>query len=360
MNTSLYFEYVRKYFPQLVTEIVETLNEKRVDQLPYLYKNLLTSTFSMDGRWASLLAKYNRVAADVVALDSELPLKSRDAIEVAYGDIPKIGMKLYLSEKQMKEIDNMIATNMNMSLIVSKIFDDLTRVIEGVYERIEDLFLSELSSGVGLSVRDNGTGVRLDMGYFTANKFGVETIWAGNTTTAKPLSDLQKVFDKAMDDSNTITDIWADDTWLNAFYKASEVKEQFAFNQGFVGQNIPVLDFDKAASVLLTRWGVTLHRVNRKIRTELNGVRETHQPWASGVCALTCDARLGNLVWTNVAELTRPVPQVEYQTADEFILVSKYSKVDPLREFTSSSAMVVPVLNNVDRIYLLDSKTVQA
>ena len=109
MEKSLYFEIVQKYFPQLVTSIVERLNEKRTAQLPYLFKERLIPSFSADGRWASVLAEYNRVAADVVALDSELPLKSRDAIETASGDIPKLGMKLYLTEKQMKDIDAMIA-----------------------------------------------------------------------------------------------------------------------------------------------------------------------------------------------------------------------------------------------------------
>ncbi|ROS80095.1 hypothetical protein EEL34_15175, partial [Muribaculaceae bacterium Isolate-039 (Harlan)] len=68
---------------------------------------------------------------------------------------------------------------------------------------------------------------------------------------------------------------------------------------------------------------------------------------------------LGSLVWTNVAEVNRRVDGVVYQVADEYILAKKYSKTDPLREFTASEAMVVPVLNNVDRIYTLDSQTVQ-
>ena len=60
-----------------------------------MYKDLLEPVYSADGRWSSILAEYTRVAADVVSLDSELPLKSRDAIETAHGEIPKMGMKLY-------------------------------------------------------------------------------------------------------------------------------------------------------------------------------------------------------------------------------------------------------------------------
>lgn len=358
MEQSLFAEYVREFFPMLVTSVVEKLNDKNRTQLPYFYKSLLTPDYTSDSRWASILAKYNRVSADVVALDSELPVKSRDTIEVVSGDIPKIGMKMYLTEKQMKDIQSLIATSRPTAQIVDKIFTDLPRVIEGVYETIEGIFLSELSTGVGIAPRSNGTGVRVDMKFLDANKFGVKALWSD--TKANALDDLQKIFDKAMDDENVITDMYADDEFLKAFYSNEQVRQQYAFNQGFVGDKIPVLDLEKAQEVVRRKWGVELHRVARKIRTELNGERKNSDAWAKGTAAFTCDERLGSLVWTDLVESTRPVPNVTYETADDFILVSKYSQTDPWREFTASQAMVVPVLNNVDRIYLLDSKTVQA
>lgn len=357
---TLYPEFTKRFFPQLVTSVVEYLNEKRNQNETFLYKSLLTPTYTNDGRWASITGQYQHVAADVVALDSELPLKSRGTLEVASGEMPKIGMKLYLTEKQMKEIDSMIAQNMAIENIVRKIFADVPTCISGVQSRIEDIFLSELSTGVGLSVRNNGTGVRIDVKYKAENKFGVAAEWDTNPTTALALDDLEKVFDKAQDDENVISDMWADDVFLKALYKNEQVKQQFAFSQNFVGANIPTMDFEQLASVFRRKWDVTLHRVNKRVKTELDGVKTPHKPWKEGVCAFTCDSKLGDLVWTNCAEATRPVAGVSYQTADQYILVSKYSTNDPLREFTSSQAMVVPVLNNVDRIYLLDSKEVTA
>lgn len=169
--------------------------------------------------------------------------------------------------------------------------------------------------------------------------------------------------DKATDDQNTITDVYCDDTALNLLYRNSQVRGQFAFNQGIAVNGtsvIPVLDIDKVSQIFLTKWGIRVHRVARKIKTEINGVKANHSPWQKGVMAFTCDDKLGTLVWTNVAEATRPVSGVAYQNVDEFILVSKYSVADPLREFTSSQAMVLPVLNNVDRIYILDTQVVTA
>lgn len=343
-----------------MTAVVERINEKRTTQLPYLYKEKLVPQFSLDGRWASVLAEYTRVAADVVALDSELPLKSRDSLETASGSIPKLGMKLYLTEKQMKDVDALIAQGAPLQRIIDNIFSDIPRSIEGIWERIEDMFLSELSSGVGVSTRNNGTGVRIDMNFFAENQFEVSALWSAANAT--PLDDIQAIFDKALADGNTITDAYADDTALQLLYKSGQVRAQFAFNQGIAttgNSNIPVLDFDKVQAIFMTKWNVNLHRVARRIKTELNGQKVNHSPWKTGNITFVCDDTLGSLVWTPVAEASRQIDGVQYQTADEFILVKKYSTTDPLREFTASEAMVVPILNNVDRIYTLDTQTVK-
>lgn len=359
MEKSLYFELTERYFPNLVTEVVERINAKRNGLPPYMFQQYLTPTYSTDGTWASILADYYRVAADVVALDSELPLKSLDKIATKTGKIPKLGMKLYLTEKQMKDVDNLRGRiNPDVDTIVANIFTNLPRCVAGVYERLEDAFLSGLSTGVALSERNEGTGARVDYGYYTENQFGVSTVWSN--VAADALADIQKVFDKALKDQNVITDMWLDDTALSYLYNNTAFKQLFAFQQGFVGSNIPMLDLTQVQSVFARRYGVTVHRVARSIRTEINGKAQDHKPWADGRIVFTCNQVLGDLVWTDVAEVSHPVPQVLYQTASDYILLSQYSLNDPLREFTSSQAMAVPIINNVDQIYTLDPKTVQA
>lgn len=376
MEKSMYYEIIERYLPSLVISVVEKLNGKHTGILSYLFKERLTPVFSNDGRWSSIIGAYTRVAADVVALDSELPVKSRDSLETAQGDIPKIGMKLWLGEKEIKKIDGMIRDGRPIGQIVSAIFRDLPRCIEGVWERLEDLFLSELSTGVALSTRSNGTGVRIDVGYLTANKFGASVAWS-TVATAKPITDIQKVIDKAVADQNVITDIWMDDVALNNFYKSQEAREQYAFGMNFVGDKIPMLGFEQAKETISKKWaGVTLHRVARQIKTELNGKEQNHTPWQQGMVVFTCNDSLGDLVWTDCVEASRPVAGVAYTTVgnstatvmngqniagiDEYILTSQYRKNEPFQEFTTAQAMVVPIVNNVDQIYTLDSTQTQA
>lgn len=361
MEASLYSDFVKTYFPNLVLEVTEKLNEKAQQTLPYSFKNDLVPIYSADSRWASVIAKYNQVAAHVVALDSSLPNMSRDAIEVYGGDIPKIGMSMYLTEKQQKDIQALIATGTALNVVLDRIFEDTPKCISGIWETLEAIYQSELSTGVGLApIQGTGTGVRIDMKFDNANKFGVKVVWNGNPDTAKPDEDIKRLMDKADADGNVIIKVKADDAWISALGKTKAFREMYAFNLGFTGQNIPVLNREQVASVLMANYGITLERVNRKFKTENNGTKGNHTAWQRGVASFLCTEKTGSLVWTDVVEATRPVQGVTYQTADNYILMSKYAENNPWREFTTSQAMVIPVLNNTDKIYLLNSTEVQA
>lgn len=361
MNKSLFPLYVEKYFPQYVVSVVERLNGRSLNNnIPFLFNQLLTPQYSADGRFATILAKYETLAADVVALGSPLPLKSRDSLQTYVGDIPKIGVKRSLNEVQMKNIDNMIAQNRPEGDIANAIFNDVPFVINAVDERIEDLFLSMFSTGVGVTTNNVGIGIRLDMHYLAENQFGVATIWSDPNAT--PVNDITNVLDKAEKDGNVIRHFYADNTLLGYLYANEQIRGLFGFQQNYVGggSNVPLLSFEQLADLFMRRWNIELHRVVRSTRTEINGQRTNHKAWKDGMGVFACDDRVGDLVYTSTAEETRPVQGVAYQMANSYTLVSQYSENDPIIEFTSSQAMVVPVVNNADRIYTIDSKTVQA
>lgn len=364
MEQSFYKQYVDKYFPQLVVRTTTLLNDSN-RPLSYLYRQLFTPSYSVDGRWSSVMGKFTRVAADVVAMDSPLPLVKRDPIEVVTGDIPKLGLSLSLNEKQMSDIDAMIAMRRPELQIAGVIFEDTPKVIEAVYERLEYMALLGLSTGVATAANPNnvGTEIRVNYGFKAENQFLAKTaIWKGNASTATPLSDIKQVIDKADEDGNTIIRVYADDEWIDAACASEEVRAYFAFalNGTSVANtsNIPILDREQLGAILSRKYNIELVRVNRSVRTEKNGVQTSVKPWKKGSATFVCDERVGDLVWTDVAENNRRVNGVDYQTASDFILVSKYREHNPIRELTSSQARVVPVISNVDRIYTLDSTIV--
>lgn len=365
MEQSLFFLYVEKYFPQLVLQVIERLNDS-ARPLSYLHRTLFTPRFSVDGRWATLKGNYTRVTADVVAMDSKIPLIKRDTIETASGYIPKIAVGMALNEKQMSDIDAMIAQGVPETQVARAIFEDTPKVIEAVFERLEYMALLGLSTGYATADSENnvGTETRINYGFLDANRFGVSVAWKGNNATSKPFDDIKRIMDKADEDGHTITRVYADDQWIDDMCMSEQVRSYFVFaiNNTAVpsGGVVPILDRAQLASILERKYNIELVRVNRSLRTEKNGKQTSVKPWKTGSATFVCDDVLGDLVWTNVAEATRRVSGVTYETANDYILVSKYRKNDPLQEFTTTQARVVPVISNVDRIYTLDSTEVQA
>lgn len=360
MEQSLFISWVNKFFPGITLRVVENLNDTK-NPLTYLHRTRLKKDYSVTGKWETISSANTMVMADIVAMDSELPLKKRDSISKANGDIPKMGMELKLNEKQLSDLDVLVAQGGSDSQILQKLFADTPKVIGGIYERMEEMFLQGLSTGVTL-VEDSenvGTGIRLDYGIPAANKFGVTKVWTD--TTATPFDDIKRLLVKANADGNAPSIVYMDQNTFDNIAKTAQAKELYAFSQNFVGANIPAPSVSQLNAFTSGRYNFTFEIVNRSVRREKNGVQTITQPWAAGQVTFTPAGVLGSITYARLAEQNHPVENVTYSTVDDFILVSKYRQNKPsLSEYTSSQARVVPVINNVESIYLLDSTTVQA
>lgn len=366
MDASLYLEQVRQFFPGVAARVVANLNgtQNTAINRSYRFRTMLRKIYSPDMKWQSLTTvNNNAVAADVIALDSSIPLKMRDSLGGATGDVPKIAMEKALREKQLTDLDIISRMPNQQSQLLARLFNDTVSCITGVYERLEYMFLQGLSSGLTIHVDPNnvGLGIRIDYGYLTANKFGVADEWIGNPTTAKPIDDLTKLQNKARTDGNIIIRFMMDRATFNAMIVADQVKQEVAAALGFFGTNIPSPTSTQVNNALQAKYGWTIEIVERSIITEKDGVRTTRTPWAANqVIGLTGDS-VGTLTWSTLAEMNHPVENVNYTTVEDYLLLSKYRENRPsLAEFTSSQALVLPVIDNVNGIYLLDTATVSA
>lgn len=351
---TLFTEYVSKWFSKLVKALPDTINGKKEEKPKYLFMQWLKREFSVDLKWSSIRGKYSSVMADVVSLDSELPLKKRDSLEKAEGEIPKLGMKKYLNEKQLSDIDTMKAKGGLENQIVSKLFADAKACITGIYERLEFMFLQALSTGVTLIEDENntGVGVRLDFQIPSSNVSGVAYKW--RNPDAKPLNDIERIIDLASSKGDTITHLLMSKSTSRRLRDNKQVKDAYAayIDANNVNQRITQ---SKLNEYLSDEYGVEIVIIDRSVVVEKNGKRETIKPWKEDAVTFVTSLDLGSLMYGQLAEENHPAKQVDYEKADEFILVSKYHTNDPLREYTSSQANVCPVLNNVDSIYILNS-----
>lgn len=357
MEKTLFEKFVEKYFAPLVTKISER-NEGGQGE-SYLFKEMLTPKYTPTLQWSSLNSDGRRVMADVVTMDSSLPLKRRPAIKAASGDVPKIGMKKYLGEREMTNLDILVNQNVNGNMnnaILQELFSDTRKCIEGVWEQNEKMFLQALSTGVTEIPDDenNNSAIRIDFELPDENKLSIENKWSGDS--AKPITDIANALDEADKKGVTPNYVLMSKNLFNSFIKTDEVKELFASTAGIFGGNVPTPNLEQVNAALSSFHGVELIVVNRSVSYEKNGVRETIKPFDEENVVFLEDLNPGSLVWGTLAEELHLAKQVSYTKSDDYILLSKYHKVDPLREFTSSQALVVPVLDNVDSIFIMDTE----
>lgn len=357
MNPSLFLEYIEKYFRLIVGKITETYNGKTTEQ-PLLHKTMLTEEYSADLNWGSTEISHSVVAADVVSLDSSLPLKSRSTLSNAVGKLPKLGIKMCKKEHLISDINVMAARGAGEAEIAAKIFDDTTKVIKAMDARKEIMFLQGLSTGQCLVDPDtnNGTGIRVSFGYKDENTFTC-TAKAWGDKGELPQDDVQQLFDKAAEDGNAITQVYLSKKYFDLFRHSDQGKLLFAaYNNSVVTDKtlLPTPSRKAFADALNDEYGAQFHVVDSVFRVEnADGTKTAVRPWKEGNVVGIPSENAGRLVYGTLAEETMPVAGVTYTKSGSHVLVSKYSETDPLEEYTTAQALVLPVIDGASGIYVL-------
>lgn len=354
---SIFSQLVDKYFAPVVRRVTETINGKKEEE-QLLHTTMLTEEYSPDLKWESSELAGSIVAADVVSLDSSLPLKKRDSISKVVGKIPKVGLKYRKDESDITNINIMQATGAAEDTIVSKVMNDVPRAIGGVRHLVEIMFQQALSTGEVLVGADTtqGTGIRVAYNYLAENIFHC-TAGAWGEENAAPIDDIEQMFDKATEDGNTITLVMIAKARIDMLRKSTAGKLLVANNNGQTVTNIDTLGKPTRSAMieaLEAEFGATFRIVDSSFKIEdADGKRRTIKPWEqANVVGLTTD-KVGRLVYGRLAEETNPVEGVTYEKSGSFILVSKFSDNEPLQEFTSAQAFVLPVIDGGNSVYVL-------
>ena len=361
MNISLFSKYIDRFFPKLQT-LIEKINGRRDKELKYYHKDtsILRKVYSPDNKWETTTVNTTYVAADYVAVNSELPIKDRDSVAQANGKLPKIGIKRIMQESDINAINVMEAQGGNAQLIAQKLANDSVACNIGIDELNEYAFLSGLSNGyVAIPNEDNPDNLlRLDFKYLKEHKFGIMS--ADGIT----LDDVKRVFDAADANGDTIVQVWGAKSKFDELKKSRSGRELVANYNGQVFTESSVLavptatKFKEAFSDEFN--GAEWEVVDRSVKIEKNGKRQSVKPFNPNNLVFVCSKQVGALVYGRLAEQTNPVQGVKYNTIDRYKLISQYSLVEPLREIASGQAFSAPIIEAADQIYLLDCTDVQA
>lgn len=356
MVKSIFGELLDRYMPKFDL-LYKTYNEKK-EKAGYLFRTMLRKKYSVTQTWESADIKNSVVSADIVSLDSSLPLKKRARISFVTGELPKVGMKLKMKESELNRLQILKAMNTNTNEIMREIFNDAMRCADGVEESIERMFLEALSNEGVLAIADGtntGKAIRVDFGFNQDNIFGAEVKWADEN--AKPISDLKRVIDAASSKGDIITNIMLAKETYDKMRYSNEGRELFASFSGMPvmpNQVLAVPTSKNFNEAIKDELGIEFIVVDRVVRAEVNGVEKNLKPWNKDKVVFLTDKMVGELVYGKLVEEDNQNKAVNYSKVNDYTLVKKWHTEDPFEEWTSSQAIVMPVLGNVGSIYSLD------
>lgn len=338
----------------VVIALQETFNGEEL--LPrYSFRTDLGVQYSFDGTYQTMGIDNGLVAADMIALDSPLPIKSRPVIQRASGEVPKIGTERSMNETDRRQLRRMVASSEPALRINARLFNDVRHVYGGVLEQIEYRKLQGESQGFFVADTDNvGIGVRVDYGYRAQNLFSAAVVWGNPGYTA--VGDLVSVINAASENGVTITRVKMDTATKSLLLNSPDASNFVANWNGFLNQGgTPTMT--RLNEALQSEYGFVIEEVKRTIRLQINGAFQDVKPWADGQVVFLQDGRIGDLVWSDVEEMHAPVGGVTYSTAEQFILISQYAAKRPsLKLWTDAQAVALPVINGYN-IYKLDTTT---
>lgn len=354
-ESKLIQDLVRTYFKADTKYKYDTINGSK-EEPKYLHTEMLDEEYSDDMTYESISGKFNRVTADVVSLGSPAPLKTRGSISSASGKIPKLSMKFVLEEEEMSTIINLMNKKDRRKELIKKIFADSENVIFGIKEKVEQAHLLGFSGGITVipDEQNVGTGIRINYNIPEENQMNAELNWSD--PNSKPIDDIKRVLKSARFKGEHPNTIWMDGYTLDKLLNNGQVKQQFAFNMNFVGTNVPILDEEQVRAVLKRSVKLNLRVIERSFRHEKDGKITTSEGWTPNMVVFSSGTKVGSLVYSKLAETTFRQKQVSYAEPNNYILVKKDGTTDPVSMRTAGEALVIPVLQDVNSLFYLDSE----
>ena len=317
-------------------------------------KNVMALTFT------TLIGEQNgRVAADVIAYDASAPLKTRQVVSKMRGDIPKIAVKRQMSETNILEYSILSRmSDPNEKQILDLVFDDVDFVVQAANARMEWLALQAASkTTISLTSVNNGglvTEEAVDFKMPTANKKACSVVWTASAATTKPITNIKAVVKAARAKGHTLAYVMMHPDTFDYFVLSDETQ---GWLKGYFKINsTDVLPFEDLGSINRALANARLPQIiimDQSVGIETKaGVISYTNPWSADYVTFVPTTQLGNMLNGPIAEELMPPKQVVQSKAGN-VLVSKFSTVDPLSEFTKAECNSFPAWKNIDVCYSL-------
>ena len=332
-------------------EIAAFWEEKKKALPPFLGEELFPNDkqVGMKLSWVKGAAG-NPIALRPSAFDANVIPRERGNLEEVIAKMIFFKESYYIDEEVRQQLQ-MIGQGANQgvrNILLKKIFDDATNLVQAAAVRREMMRMQMLTSGI-ITLAENGQSYDIDYGIPSNHKGYAETDWS-NTSNADPIEDLEKSIAVLAAKGITITRMIMNSSTFRHLRNSAKIKASILGNnanaQAAKVSKTLVLDYiSEELKVQVV--------VYDKMGTDGAGTRK-YIP--DNKVILLPDGKLGN-TWFGTtpeeADLSAASNIAKVSIVDTGVAISTYKKPDPVTVETKVSMIHLPSFEQGDNIFIL-------
>jgi len=303
-------------------------------------------------------SKGNPVAADIVAYNASAPIKKRKVVSKLTGDIPAIRVKRDMKETDINTYNVLKAmATPDQKAILDLVFNDVDFVYDSVQARMEWLALKILSYPYLTLSKSTNDGIvteaAIDFGMPSTNKKYAAVVWSATASTTTPITDFINVVAAASALGVSLKYALMNTTQWGQFAASAET-QNYTIGSVYGGNRIKLTPTLAQANDMLASRGLPeIIIIDKTVTIETGeGVQSNVKPWTTNYVTFIPDLAVGNMNFGPIAEETNP-PKQAVQVKQNNVLISKFSDVDPVTEWTKGETNAFPSWHRVDECFSL-------
>lgn len=335
------------------------LNSRKVK--PMFYPNFFGVKQKSSLKWETLTGEKGApVVADVISYDASAPQKTREVIGKMSGDIPKTAVKRGMNESDWNEYQQLNRDcngDADLKVLLDLSFKDQDFCYNAVRARYEWWCMQLMSKGGYTLNSTNNNGVVTEefvsCGMPKANRKVAAKDWA-NAATADGLQDIEDVVAAADADGVSIRYVVMRSSEFSLLKKQKSTIDKV---KGWINQKEKLTITKKVINEYLSvqEMPVTIVVINPLVRFEDKAhKRITVNPWEEKHICFLEDLHVGDIQHGPIAaERSAEYAKKATTFKKDFIFISKWSELEPFKEWTKAEANATPVVNDPDAMYIL-------
>lgn len=312
-------------------------------------------------KWESLSGEKGApVIADVISFDSSAPQKKREVVGKVSGDIPKTAISRAMNESEWNEYQQLSRDAQGDAGLVSLLdlsFNDLDFCYNGVRGRFEWWCMQLMSKGGFDFTLSNNNGIVTETfvgcGMPAANKMKSATDWAASAT-ADGLQDIEDTIVTASSAGINIKYVIMRSSDFALLKKQKATADKL---KGWVNNTNKLTITKQVVNDYLAAQEkpVTIVIVDPSVRIEDKSHNRTAvNPWESKRVCFVEDVMVGDIQHGPIAaEGSEAYKKLAITVKKDFVFTSKWSELNPFKEWTMAEANAIPVINDPEGMFIM-------